>query len=666
MWLLNSHTLRLHHFTSPEDVKEGYVILSHVWNAQEDSFQDLQDILEWCDRSGQDPRGFVTMKVCQFCELAESYGYKWVWIDTCCIDRTSSAELSETINAMYQYYARALVCYVYLADQHHPSRIIASKKWFTRGWTLQELIAPRALHFFNTRWQFMGSRRDLADGLTTITGIPATVLRREQSPKEFSVAQRMSWAAGRETTRVEDEAYCLMGIFGVNIPILYGEGRTAFRRLQEEIMRCTSDTTVFAWGGSCDLVSLSGFPEDALSPAFATSPAQFKACSKITSALRQLDLATPSRSHRHRMDTHRVMKFTMTPQGIRARIPFVYIGGQGFGDLSWVEEDTHLFLVLRHRGPTQHSLPLYDIGVRQTDADLNLKDKKHPRFIRVPHTSRPRERIIWRELYLSTRAEQKQKMPSLYFPFNHNFPATFQIPEHIVTDFLQRRTIRDVTVSNTQTRLWTGNPPLTITFRTDSPWDFLYVSLRFGRCSKSSDTSQADGLWATVEGSMISMDMLSDTTHHTCPEDHILAWPGLKKRFVMEYAPEGGCPKNRRAKWVFDLFFHHCLPAGTLRLYDIYDDYRLLFEEDNYLDDYDNMSYVKRKHRWVCLIHHALQPPNESQPPSMSKPTAVHESRPWGKRTIRSNRSLHQALRSWLRRALTTQWRIVYSLFTIH
>ncbi|KAI0702602.1 hypothetical protein C8Q76DRAFT_861563 [Earliella scabrosa] len=105
MWLLDTHTLKLHHFVSPEAVKEGYVILSHRWNAQEQSFQDLQEVHEWCNRSGDDPHDLVTDKIRRFCELAEAHGYQWAWIDTCCIDKTSSAELEEAINAMFRFYS---------------------------------------------------------------------------------------------------------------------------------------------------------------------------------------------------------------------------------------------------------------------------------------------------------------------------------------------------------------------------------------------------------------------------------------------------------------------------------------------------------------------------------------------------------------------------------
>ena len=306
MWLLDTHTLRLHHFESPEAVEEGYAILSHVWGAQELSFQELQEITGWCERSGGDPHAFVTTKISRFCQLAELHGYKWAWIDTCCIDKTSSAEVSETLNAMFRYYSVAKVCYAYLSETTldilnkikeylgHPEfwkdEQFSRDPWHRRGWTLQELIAPRNVHFLSDTWEFLGSKIDFADGLERITGVPAGVLKFERQLKDVSIVQRMSWASKRKTTRPEDEAYCLMGIFNVSMPTLYGEGRNAFRRLQEEILKRSADTTLFAWGGCCDMVDLRSPPGGA-GPAgtglFALSPSDFNINLKHTRTQRE-------------------------------------------------------------------------------------------------------------------------------------------------------------------------------------------------------------------------------------------------------------------------------------------------------------------------------------------------------------------------------------------
>jgi len=142
------------------------------------------------------------------------------------------------------------VCYVILSDVNgnidgtQPQQL-GKSRWFTRGWTLQELIAPSNVIFFSNDWEEIGTNISLQASITKITGIPKDVLL-EDELEHCSIAQRMSWASKRKTTRVEDIAYCLMGIFGVNMPMLYGEGDKAFFRLQEEIMKISDDHTIFA------------------------------------------------------------------------------------------------------------------------------------------------------------------------------------------------------------------------------------------------------------------------------------------------------------------------------------------------------------------------------------------------------------------------------------
>lgn len=178
-------------------------------------------------------------------------GYEWIWIDTCCIDKTSSAELSEAINSMYQYYTDSAVCYAYLSDfsQRRPAFKFGDSRWFSRGWTLQELIAPSKVIFFDVNWMCVGDTTEdhMLSQILNATNIPAECLRGVQKPDDFSIARRMSWAAQRECTRIEDVAYSLMGLFDVNMPLLYGEGKKAFTRLQEEILKDTDDQTIFAW-----------------------------------------------------------------------------------------------------------------------------------------------------------------------------------------------------------------------------------------------------------------------------------------------------------------------------------------------------------------------------------------------------------------------------------
>ena len=298
MWLLDPLTLKLHFFVSPDVVEEGYVILSHVWDEREDTFQDLLAIHARCAAEGKHPRDLVSEKIKRCCEVAARNGYKWVWIDTCCIDKTSSTELSEAINSMYRYYALSLVCYAYLRDVP-TDRALASNeanqfsrsnfsmsKWHRRGWTLQELIAPHTVLFLSSTWDYIGSRAGLASEIEEITEIPTSILRLEQDPSEISVAQRMSWASHRSTTRLEDEAYCLLGLFGVNMPTLYGEGRKAFRRLQEEIIKQTDDTTLYARGQTVTLsYILSSYDalqgQERIFPLFATSPRDFMSSGNV-------------------------------------------------------------------------------------------------------------------------------------------------------------------------------------------------------------------------------------------------------------------------------------------------------------------------------------------------------------------------------------------------
>jgi hypothetical protein len=169
-------------------------------------------------------------------------------------DKTSNVELTEAINSMFLWYRSAQVCYVYLADvpsgeEPGPkSSKFRKSRWFTRGWTLQELLAPLSVVFFGDDWAEIGTKASLCDVISDITGVSSQVLSTEYSG-EISVAQRMSWASKRETTRAEDMAYCLMGLFGVKMQLIYGEGEFAFIRLQLEILRQSDDHSIFVWTG---------------------------------------------------------------------------------------------------------------------------------------------------------------------------------------------------------------------------------------------------------------------------------------------------------------------------------------------------------------------------------------------------------------------------------
>ncbi|KAK3934665.1 heterokaryon incompatibility protein-domain-containing protein, partial [Diplogelasinospora grovesii] len=246
MRLINAITLTMHTFGGRPP---PYAILSHTWGQEEVSFQDFQLGPEHFGRL----RGYAKIEGC--CRQARKDGYEWVWVDTCCIDKSSSAELSEAINSMYKWYQGSDVCYVYLADMprlkwNTEQRNFLTCRWFTRGWTLQELIAPRHVDFYAEDWSRIGTRLSLAKPIHYRTGIPVEVLR-GKPPSACLACQKMSWAAHRETSRKEDMAYCLMGIFEVNMPLLYGEGGDeAFRRLQEEILKRSEDLSLLAWSSA--------------------------------------------------------------------------------------------------------------------------------------------------------------------------------------------------------------------------------------------------------------------------------------------------------------------------------------------------------------------------------------------------------------------------------
>jgi hypothetical protein len=249
MRLINTATLK---FEELEDVQyKSYAILSHRWGRSEISYSDYLD-----KRTHAGP-GYA--KIRNFCRLAKDNGFEWTWVDTCCIDKKSSAELSEAINSMYNWYKYSDVCYVYLvdvpsasdADAESRMKAFRESQWWTRGWTLQELLAPNYVEFYDCEWGKVGSKNNLLDTITEITGVSSLYLRKPWSISDASVAMRMSWASRRDTTKSEDIAYSLMGIFKVNMPLLYGEGgRKAYLRLQQEIIKDTDDNSIFAWEDS--------------------------------------------------------------------------------------------------------------------------------------------------------------------------------------------------------------------------------------------------------------------------------------------------------------------------------------------------------------------------------------------------------------------------------
>jgi hypothetical protein len=232
-------------FTLTKDIIDNipdYAILSHTWGADEDevTFRDLTD------GTGKDKTGYRKIRLCG--EQARHDGLQYFWVDTCCIDKANNTELAEAINSMFRWYRNAAKCYVYLSDvprdipdtddtvcQLPWESAFRKSRWFTRGWTLQELIAPKLVEFFSKYWKQLGNRTSLGIIIHEITGVPDKALQ-GVSLSNFTVAERMSWAERRKTTREEDQAYSLLGIFNIYMPLIYGEGReNAFKRLREEI-----------------------------------------------------------------------------------------------------------------------------------------------------------------------------------------------------------------------------------------------------------------------------------------------------------------------------------------------------------------------------------------------------------------------------------------------
>lgn len=296
MRLLKTDTIELQTFEYGD--VPPYAILSHRWGREELTYQDLEAETEAKERK----EGFKKVRQC--CSKAKADGFDYVWVDTTCIDKSSSSELSEAINSMFNWYHQAERCYAHLADV--PSRsTFKDSEWFTRGWTLQELLAPSDIHFVDENWDDIGTKTSRQQDISNCTGIPVNILCGDDDLDTASVAQRMSWASKRKTQRLEDRAYCLMGIFGIHMPLIYGEGEQAFLRLQEEIMRISHDDSLFAWKSS-----------DSRGGLLATSPEAFKESGDVVRF-------NPFNDHN--------TAFTINSRGIHLKVRFIGVGPQRLG-----------------------------------------------------------------------------------------------------------------------------------------------------------------------------------------------------------------------------------------------------------------------------------------------------------------------------------------------
>jgi hypothetical protein len=349
MRLLNVNTRRLEEFFG--DTIPRYAILSHTWGQEEVTFQDL------AREDHKQKHGYRKIEGC--CQAAAEQQTWYVWVDTCCIDKSSSAELSEAINSMFKWYEESEVCFIYLEDvptgldPFSPESAFRKSRWWTRGWTLQELLAPQYTIFFDSTWErlFMP---EMSQGLfkkivlpvsalkdpqqrseqqiqpiieqvqyrllTEITGIPSAVLVKELQLSQVSAACKFAWASQRMTTRTEDKAYCLMGLLGVNMPLLYGEGDKAFVRLQEAVISSSDDISLLAWGHGLAWEDIEELGYDKI---LARSPTAFRGYPKSN----YQHIRRPPKTHS-----------TVTGHGLHIELPLLLINAENRVWIGIIEE----------------------------------------------------------------------------------------------------------------------------------------------------------------------------------------------------------------------------------------------------------------------------------------------------------------------------------------
>ncbi|KAI1206813.1 HET-domain-containing protein [Annulohypoxylon truncatum] len=397
MRLINVKTLELGLFYGSQTPR--YAILSHTWDGDNEvTFQ------EWERRTDSAVRrksGYA--KIVGACRRAEADGLQYLWCDTNCIDKSSSAELSEAINSMFSWYHDSAVCYAYLADVQAKTGTLAKSRWFTRGWTLQELLAPSRVIFFDHCWTVLGDRSILAGVISDITRVHVGALENRETIRDYSIAQRMSWAADRQTSRSEDIAYCLLGIFDINMPLLYGEGSKAFTRLQLEIIKISDDQSILAWDLEPSQASL-------FTSALARSPTQFRSCGSIV------------RNHEPQQSA-----YSITNLGISMRLVLIktLIGGIVLVGLNCAKE---LYRVAPHP-----NLP-HDVKLRKHfRVWIPLTQLKHDTYGRLHH---PASRVFLEQsyptfsrlaptsLFLTLNASQPQLQENPTKPLRHHSPDT--------------------------------------------------------------------------------------------------------------------------------------------------------------------------------------------------------------------------------------------------
>lgn len=244
MWLINTSTVRPREFTSSTP---PYVIFSHTTATTEASFEELEQT-----RSDSCKEKFNIIE--RACDLARAAGIEWLWNHSACVDERSSAALSEAINSLAQVHRNCEYIIIYLEDldwepggEDLTSERLATCRWIRNIWAIPEIIFPREASFYSSEWKQIGTKKSLLLHLSSIIGIDRAVLEDSDCLEDYSIARRMSWASEMSVSRIEDSAYALLGLFDISMPIVYGEGRKAFLKLQEEIMRDTDDLSLLAW-----------------------------------------------------------------------------------------------------------------------------------------------------------------------------------------------------------------------------------------------------------------------------------------------------------------------------------------------------------------------------------------------------------------------------------
>jgi len=394
-----------------DDEVTEYAILSHRWIQQEVDYNEVVKLAKMDEEERTEIRqrdGY--RKIIQSCKQAKKDKYKWLWVDTCCIDKRSSAELSEAINSMYRWYENAIVCYTYLHDVSGSSLPTARNmeryansdgwpEWFSRGWTLQEMIAPKDLQFFNKHWDPIGNKRGLSRILQDITRVPQDILKDGFASNRPCVAQIMSWAANRTTTRVEDRAYSLMGLLDVNMPMLYGEGKKAFHRLQLEIVRVSNDQSIFAWNWDTTLEMRTG-------SILAEDPSAFRCCSEM-----------------ELMDPDEFIEYYLS----------MYMPGEGLGS---IEKDRLGTFPITNRG-VQIWLFLFPHYGSHTIFHALLPCRSRPFFPPVFIDLRLWESNYYRYAQLVFHPERTSQFRQVYLKYqatSHHRNASFEIDDSTITE----------------------------------------------------------------------------------------------------------------------------------------------------------------------------------------------------------------------------------------